>query len=92
MDLTKHWAFQPGFLYACRHRPKRIAASGLREPVPNHGLAAVTLVLLIAFVLSPAFVLRHSKPARRDHITTIAVAAQVHAWIWKARPCIQAPD
>jgi len=92
MDLTKHWAFKHGFLHACQHRPKQINASGERKPVPNRGLAAVTLILLIAFALSSAFVLRHSKLARRDHLTTVAVAAQLRAWISKAPPSIRAPD
>jgi hypothetical protein len=92
MDLTKHWAFKHGFLHACRHRPRQVTASGEREPVPNRGLAAVTLILLIAFALSSAFVLRHSKLARLDHLTTIAVADQLHAWISKAPPSIRAPD
>jgi hypothetical protein len=91
MDLTKHWAFKHGFLHACRHRPKQRNASGQREPVTNHGLAAVILVLLIAFALSSAFVLRHSKLARRDNLTAIAVAAQLHAWVSKAPPSIRAP-
>jgi hypothetical protein len=92
MDLTKHWAFKHGFLHACRHRPKQIIPSGEREPVSNHGLAAVTLILLVAFALTSAFVLRHSKLARRDHLTTIAVAAQLRAWASKAPPPIRAPD
>ncbi len=92
MDLTKHWAFKHGYLHACRHRPQQINASGQREPVPNHGLAAVVLIILIAFTLSSAFVLRHSKLARRDHLTAVAVAAQLHAWISKAPPSIRAPD
>jgi len=92
MDLTKHWAFKHGFLHACQHRPKQINASGEREPVPNRGLAAVTLILLIAFALSSAFVLRHSKLVRRDHLTAIAVAAQLHAWISKTPPPIRAPN
>jgi hypothetical protein len=92
MDLTKHWAFKHGFLHACRHRPRHVTASGEREPVPNRGLAAVTLILLIAFALSSAFVLRHSKLARIDHLTTIAVADQLHAWTSKAPPSIRAPD
>lgn len=92
MDLTKHWAFKHGFLHACRHRPKQINASGQRELVPNRGLAAVTFILLIAFALSAAFVLRHSKLVRRDHLTAIAVAAQLRAWISKAPPSIRAPD
>jgi hypothetical protein len=65
MDLTKHRAFKHGFLHACRHRPKQTNPSGERELVPNHSLAAVTLILLIAFALSSALVLRHSKLARR---------------------------
>ncbi|MCU1337772.1 MAG: transposase family protein [Bryobacterales bacterium] len=92
MDLTKHCAFKHGFLHACQHRPKQINSSGEREPVPNRGLAAVTLILLIAFALTSVFVLRHSKLARIDHLTVIAVAAQLHAWTSKAPPSIRAPD
>jgi hypothetical protein len=92
MDLSKHWDFKHGFLHACRHRPKRPNASGQREPVPNHGLAAVSLILLIAAALTWCFVLRHSKLVRRDHLTAVAVAAQLRAWISKAPPCIRAPD
>jgi hypothetical protein len=92
MDLTKHWALKHGFLHACRHRPKQINAAGQKEPVPNHGLAAVTLILLIAFALSSAFVLRHSKLVRLDHLTTVAVAAQLRAGTSKAPPSIRAPD
>lgn len=92
MDLTKHWAFKHGFLHACRHRPKYIDASGHRVLVPNRGLAAVTLILLIAFALSSAFLLRHSKLARLDHLTGLAVASQLRSWISKAPPSIRAPD
>ena len=92
MDLTKHWAFKHGFLHACQHRPKQVNASGEREPVPNRGLAAVTLILLIAFALSSAFVLRHSKLAGRDHLTAVAVAGQLHAWTSKVPPSIRAPN
>ena len=92
MDLSKHWAFKHGFLHACQHRPQRRNASGQREPVPNRGLAAVTLILLIAAALSGCFVLRHSKLVRRDHLTAVAVAAQLRAWISKAPPSIRAPD
>ena len=91
MDLTKHWAFKHGFLHACRHRPKQSNASGQREPVSNHGLAAVSLIVLIAFALTSAFVLRHSKLVRRDHLTAIAVAAQLRAWVSKTPPPIRAP-
>jgi len=92
MDLTKHWAFKHGFLHACRHRPKQTTASGERESVSNQGLAAVTLILLIAFALTSAFVLRHSKLARRDHLTALAVAAQLRASASKTPPPIRAPD
>jgi Transposase DDE domain len=92
MDLTKYWGLQHGFLHACQHRPKRHDPSGQRELVPNRGLAAVTLILLIAAALSGCFVLRHSKLARRDHLTALAVAAQLRAWISKAPPNIRAPN
>jgi hypothetical protein len=92
MDLTKHWAFKHGFLHACKHRPHQSNAADQPALVPNHGLAAVTFILLIAFALSSAFVLRHSKLARRDHLTAIAVAAQLRAWISKAPPSIRAPN
>lgn len=92
MDLTKHWAFKHGYLHACRHRPTRIDESGKRVPVPNTGLAAVTFILLIAFALSSAFVLRHSKLARLAGHTTIAIAAQLRAWIWKSPPRIRSPS
>jgi hypothetical protein len=91
MDLTKHWAFKHGFLHACRHRPQRTNRSGERELVPNQGLAAVTLILLIAFGLCSAFVLRHSQLARRDQLTAIAVATQLHRCISKAPPSVRAP-
>lgn len=91
MDLTQHWCFKHGFLHACRHRPKRTNAEGKRERVPNRGLAAVTLIMLIAFALCSAFVLRHSKLVRRDHLTAIAVATQLHRWISKAPPWTRAP-
>lgn len=93
MDLTKHWAFKHGFLHACQHRPKQVdALSGKRESVDNHGLAAVVWILLIAFTLSSAFVLRHSKLARRYHLSTLTVAAQLRAWTSKVPPSIRAPD
>ena len=91
MDLTQHWALKHGFLHACRHRPQRRKPSGEREPVPNHGLAAVTLILLIAFALCSSFVLRRSKLARLHHLTGIAVAAQLRSSMAKAPPSIRAP-
>jgi len=91
MDLSQYWAFKHGYLHACRHRPKSRGSAASCELVPNRGLEAVTLILLIAFCLCSAFVLRHSKLARRDHLTTVAVAAQLRAWISKAPPPIRAP-
>ena len=92
MDLTKHWSSKHGFLHACQHRPKQTNAAGEREPVPNHGLQAVVLILLIAFALSSAFVLRHSKLVHLDHFGAVAVAAQWRAWTSSAPPSIRAPD
>lgn len=92
MDLTRYWAFKHGFLHACSHRPKKTTAEGQRESVNNNGLAAVVLILLIAFSLSSAFVLRHSKLARRDHLSGLAVASQLHAWTSKTPPPIRAPN
>ena len=93
MDLTKHWALKHGFLHACRHRPKPVdAPCGRRQAVPNRGLAAVVLILLIAFGLCSAFVLRHSKLARLYHHSAVAVAAQLRAWTSKMPPSIRAPD
>lgn len=91
MDLTRYWAFKHGFLHACRHRPRRRLPSGERQLVPNQGLAAVTLVLLIAFALCAAFVLRHSKLVRRYRLTALAVAAQLRSSISKAPPSTRAP-
>jgi hypothetical protein len=92
MDLTKHWALKHGFLHACRHRPKQLDASGQRVEVPNRGLPAVTLILLIVFALSSNFVLRHSKLVRLYHLPAVAVARQLYSWISKAPPSIRDPD
>ena len=70
-DLTQHWALKHGFLHACRHRPQVTSETGERQSVPNHGLAAVTLILLLAFTLCAAFTLRHSKLFRRYRMTGI---------------------
>jgi len=68
-----------------------LASTALNRPTPPdngnqsiRGLEAVTLILLIASALSSTFVLRHSKLVRRDHLTAIAVATQLLAWISKA--------
>ena len=83
-DLTQHWALKHGFLHACRHRPQTISPSGARQPVPNRGLAAVTLILLLAFTLCSAFTLRHFKLFRRYRMTGIEVAGQLRRSLCKA--------
>jgi len=91
-DLTQNWAFKHGFLHACRHRPRQSSPEGRRQLVPNRGLAAVTLILLLAFTLCSAFTLRHSKLYRRYRLTTIEVAHQLHRSLSKLPPRIRAPD
>jgi hypothetical protein len=91
-DLTQNWAFKHGFLHACRHRPQTCSPDGTRQPVPNRGLPAVTLILLLAFTLSSAFTLRHSKLFRRYRMTTIEVAHQLRRSLSKPPPTIRAPD
>jgi len=92
MDLTQHWAFKHGFLHACRHRPQRRSPEGKCQPLPNRGVAAVTLILLLAFTLCSAFTLRHSKLFRRYRMTSVEVARQLHRSLSKIPPRIRAPD
>lgn len=92
MDLTQNWAFKHDFLHACNHRPQQLNPDGERQAVPNRGLPAVVLILLVAFALCSAFTLRHSKLVRRYGLPTIAVAQQLHVWVSKAPPSIRAPD
>jgi hypothetical protein len=91
-DLTQNWAFKHGFLHACRHRPQACSSDGGHQPVPNRGLPAVTLILLLAFTLCSAFTLRHSKLFRRYRMTTIEVAHQLRRSLSKLPPTIRAPD
>ncbi len=91
-DLTQHWAFKHGFLHACRHRPQKAAENGERQPVPNQGLAVVTLILLLAFTLCAAFTHCHSKLVRRYRLTTLEVARQLRCSVSKLPPRIRAPD
>ena len=91
-DLTQHWAFKHGFLHACRHRPSRCCPEGKSQPVPNHGLAAVTLILVLAFTLCSAFTLRHSKLVRRYPMTRLEVARQLYRSLSKPPPRIRTPD
>ena len=91
-DLTQHWAFKHGFLHACRHRPQATAENGDRQPVANRGLAAVTLILLLAFTLTSAFVKCHSKLVRLYGWSAIEVASQLRRSLSKLPPNIRAPD
>jgi hypothetical protein len=91
-DLTQNWAFKHGFLHACRHRPPTGSAEGNRKPVANRGLAAVSLILLLAFTLCSAFVQCHSKIFRRYPMSTIEVARQLRFSVSKLPPNIRAPD
>ena len=91
-DLTQNWAFKHGFLHACRHRPQTAAENGERQPVPNRGLAAVTLILLLAFTLCSAFIHCHSKLVRLYSMNTLEVACQLRRSLSKLPPNIRAPD
>lgn len=73
-DLTQHWALKHGFLHACRYRPRTISPSGARQPVPNRGLAAVTLILLLAFTLCSAF------PAPLQAVSTLPHDGDRGSW------------
>ena len=91
-DLTQNWAFKHGYLHACRHRPHIGSVKGQRKPVPNQGLAAVCLILLLAFTLCSAFIHCHSKIFRRYPTSTIEVARQLRFSLSKHPPTIRAPD
>jgi Transposase DDE domain len=92
-DLTQNWAFKHGFLHACRHRPRLDSDSdGKPQPVPNSGLAAVTLILLLAFTLSAAFAHCHSKLFRLYPSSLIEVAEQLRRSVAKLSLHIRDPD
>lgn len=91
-DLTQNWAFKHGYLHACRHRPAYRSQDGGRQLVPNRGLPAVTLILLLAFTLCASFTLRHSKLFRRYRMTAIAVAHPLRRSLSHLPPTIRAPD
>jgi hypothetical protein len=92
LDLTKHWAFNSDTDSCTPAGTARRTLPQSWNQFPTRGLAAVTWILFIAFALTSDFVLRHSKLARRDHLTAIAVAAQLRAWVSKTPPRIRAPD
>ena len=85
-DLTQKWALKHGFLHACKHRPKQPTAEDRAKLVPNRGLAAVTLVLLLAFTLCSAFCLLHSKLVRRYHVSLREVARQLYRSLCQQPP------
>jgi len=90
-DLTQNWALKHGFLHACRHRPKQPSAAGPPQPVRNRGLAAVTLILCLAFVLCSAFALLHSKIFRLYHPTLREIGRQLYRSLWQLQPPARAP-
>ena len=90
-DLTQNWALKHGALHACKHRPRQLGPDGTRQPVPNRGLAVVTLIRCLAFVLSAAFSLRHSKLVRLHHLSLREVARQLYRSLWQQQPPIRAP-
>ena len=97
-DLTQNWALKHGFLHACKHRPKARAADGTAatadgtpQLTPNHGLATVVLILCIAFVLSSAFALIHSKIMRLRPLSLLEVARQLYRSLLRTLPPIRAP-
>ena len=90
-DLTQNWALKHGFLHACNHRPKALSESGSSQAVPNHGLAAVVLILCLAFVLSSAFAILHSKLFRLYHPSLLEIGRQLYRSLWQLQPPIRAP-
>ena len=90
-DLTQNWALKHGFLHACQHRPKVIGEDQKRQPVPNRGLMAVTLILCLAFALCSAFCLLHSKIYRLYRPSLREIARQLYRSLWQLQPPIRAP-
>ena len=68
------------------------AGSQQRQLIPNRGLAAVVLILMLAFTLCAAFTQCHSKLVRRYRLTAIEVARQLRVSVSKLPPRIRAPD
>jgi hypothetical protein len=91
-DLTQNWALKHGFLHACQHRPRITTAAEKPQPVPNRGLMAVTLILCLAFALSSAFTLLHSKLYRLYHPSLCEIARQLYRSLWQLQPPIRAPS
>lgn len=64
----------------------------MRAPVPNRGLPAVVLILLLAFTLTAAFVHCHSKLFRLRPSSVIEVAQQLRRSVSKLPLHIRDPD
>ncbi len=90
-DLTQNWALKHGFLHACNHRPKVPSKSAGSQAVPNRGLAVVVLILCLAFVLSSAFAILHSKLFRLYHPSLLEIGRQLYRSLWQLQPPIRAP-
>jgi hypothetical protein len=60
--------------------------------IPNHGLAVVALILVLAFNLCAAFIHCHSKLVRLHHLSGIEVARQLRVSVLKLPLRIRAPD
>ena len=85
-DLSKNWALKHGFLHACKHRPKQPTADDPAHLVPNRGLAAVTLILLLGFTLCSAFCMLHSKLIRLYKTSFREVARELYRSLWQQPP------
>ena len=91
-DLTVNWAFKHGFLHACKHRPKQPTPDDPAHLVPNRGLAAVTLIHLLAFNLCSAFCLLHSKLVRLYQTAFLEVGRELYRSLWLLpQPSARAP-
>ena len=73
-------------------RPRTVSQEGERQPIANRGLAAVSLILLLAFTLCSAFIHCHSKIFRRYSMSTLEVVRQLRLSISKLPPNARAPD
>jgi hypothetical protein len=91
-DLTQNWALKHGFLHACKHRPKSRTPGAQPGPVPNQGLMAVMLILCLAFALTSAFTLLHSKLFRLYRLSSREVSRQLYRSLWQLQPPIRAPS
>ena len=71
-------------------RPQTGSEPGERTPVANRGLAAVSIILLLAFTLCAAFIHCHSKLFRRYSMSAIEVARQLRLSVSRFPPNIRA--